>query len=89
MIRAAAASAGLHGLVVLLVAWFLAVLPSIERLLPEVVAREEVEKEAEKAVEGAPEKEAPAATMEASSSDDDDEGGGAMPGPPGPPDPAE
>jgi outer membrane biosynthesis protein TonB len=44
VIRAAAASAGLHGLVVLLVAWFLAVLPSIERMLPEVV-REEVKEE--------------------------------------------
>ena len=44
VIRAAAASAGLHGMVVLLVAWFLAVLPSIERMLPEVV-REEVKEE--------------------------------------------
>jgi outer membrane biosynthesis protein TonB len=42
VIRAAAASAGLHGVVVLLVAWFLAVLPVIERMLPEVVEREAV-----------------------------------------------
>ena len=48
VIRAAAASAGLHGLVVLLVAWFLAVLPSIERMLPEVVREEEKEEVVEK-----------------------------------------
>jgi hypothetical protein len=48
VIRAAAASAGLHGMVVLLVAWFLAVLPSIERMLPEVVREEEKEEVVEK-----------------------------------------
>ena len=45
VIRAAAASAGLHGVIVLLVAWFLAVLPSIERMMPEVVREEEKEDE--------------------------------------------
>jgi len=45
VIRAAAASAGLHGVIVLLVAWFLAVLPSIERMMPEVVREEEKEEE--------------------------------------------
>lgn len=48
VIRAAAASAGLHGMIVLLAAWFLAVLPVIERMLPEDVEREEVKEVVEK-----------------------------------------